>query len=162
LRSQGLPATIGGLCFLCDHSEGKGSVDPLMRIDFATLVRSPRPNTFLLAPPGFCPATRIDAQSPLFGVSAARLREAFLQVALAKPRVSHVLKDDLALYDNFVARSALFGFPDLIAARFIDVDGGRSRLAVYSRSVFGHSDLGVNRKRVLSWMRELERTVPPV
>ena len=61
-----------------------------------------------------------------------------------------------------LARSALFGFPDLIAARFVDVDGGRSGLAVYSRSVFGHSDLGVNRKRILAWMQELERTVPPV
>lgn len=137
-------------------------MDPLSRIDFATLVRPQRPNTFLLAPSGFCPAAKIDAQSPVFGVSAARLRQAFLQVALAKPRVSHVLKDDLALYDNLVARSALFGFPDLIAARFVDVDGGRSGLAVYSRSVFGHSDLGVNRKRILSWMQELERAVPPV
>jgi uncharacterized protein (DUF1499 family) len=135
-------------------------VDPLSRIDFVALVRPRSPNTFLLAPPGLCSAAKIDAPSPVFRVTPARLRQAFLQVALAKPRVSHVLKDDLGLYDNLVARSALFGFPDLIAARFVDVEGGCSGLAVYSRSVLGHSDLGVNRRRIMSWMQELQRSVP--
>jgi uncharacterized protein (DUF1499 family) len=59
-----------------------------------------------------------------------------------------------------VARSALFGFPDLIAARFFDVEDRGSTLAVYSRSVLGHSDLGVNRRRILSWIRELEADLP--
>jgi uncharacterized protein (DUF1499 family) len=131
-------------------------MDQLARVDFAELVRPRSPNSFLLAPPGFCRMASTDVPSPSFALPAGRLRQAFLRVALAKARVSHVLKDDLELYDNLVARSALFGFPDLIAVRFVDTQDGRSTLAVYSRSVVGHSDLGVNRRRILSWIRELE------
>ena len=135
-------------------------MDQLARIDFVELVRPRSPNTFLLAPSGFCRRASIDVPSPSYALPAANVRQAFLRVALAKPRVSHVLKDDVALYDNLVARSAMFGFPDLIAARFVDAEDGRSTLAVYSRSVVGHSDLGVNRRRILSWIRELEAGLP--
>ena len=135
-------------------------MDQLARIDFVELVRPRSPNTFLLAPTGFCSKASIDVPSPSYAMPAAYVRQAFLRVALAKPRVSHVLKDDVSLYDNLVARSAVFGFPDLIAARFFDVEDRGSTLAVYSRSVLGHSDLGVNRRRILSWIRELEADLP--
>lgn len=126
----------------------------LERIDFAALVRATSPNCFLVAPEGLCRASRADSVAPVFDVPAARLRQAFLRVALAKPRVSHVLKDDAGLYDNLVVVSALFRFPDLIGVRFIDLGEGRSTLALYSRSVVGHWDIGVNRSRSLAWLRE--------
>jgi len=137
-------------------------MDPLSRIDFSSLVRPRSPNTFLLAPAGLCEATQVDEVSQVYALPPAQLRQAFLRVALAAPRVSHVLKDDLGLYDNLVERSALFRFPDLIAARFIEAGPGKSALAIYSRSVYGHSDLGVNRKRVLGWVGELRSFVEPV
>ncbi len=134
----------------------------LERIEFETLVRARSPNTFLLAPEGLCRNAKPDVQSAHYGVPAAQLRHAFLAVALAKPRVSHTLKDDVALYDNLVQRSALFRFPDLIAVRFIDLGKGKSTLAVYSRSVYGRSDLGVNRARIMAWVREVQETIKPV
>ncbi|MBU6155409.1 MAG: DUF1499 domain-containing protein [Alphaproteobacteria bacterium] len=137
-------------------------MDPLSRIDFATLVRPRSPNTFLLAPDGLCAAAPVDRKASIYALPAARLRQAFLRVALATPRVSHVLSDDVGLYDNLVARSALLRFPDLIAARFVEAGGEKSTLAVYSRSVYGHSDLGVNRKRVLGWIEELRAFAEPV
>lgn len=137
-------------------------MDPLSRVDFPSLVRPRTPNTFLLAPDGLCTASRADRMASVYTLPAGRLRQAFLRVALGGPRVSHVLSDDVGLYDNLVARSALLRFPDLIAARFMDVGDGKSTLAVYSRSVYGHSDLGVNRKRVLGWVGELAAFAEPV
>lgn len=137
-------------------------MDSLSRIDFVSLVRPRSPNTFLLAPAGLCEATHVDQPAQVYALTPAELRQAFLRVALAAPRVSHVLKDDLGLYDNLVVRSALFRFPDLIAARFMEAGPGKSTLAIYSRSVYGHSDLGVNRKRVLGWIRELRSFAEPV
>jgi uncharacterized protein (DUF1499 family) len=134
----------------------------LERIEYETLVRARTPNTFLLAPEGLCRNAKPDVVASTYGVTASQLRQAFLAVALSKPRVSHALKDDQALYDNLLQKSALFGFPDLIAVRFMDLGKGRSTLAVYSRSVYGRSDLGVNRARIMAWVRELQETIKPV
>jgi uncharacterized protein (DUF1499 family) len=133
----------------------------LHRVDFATLTRPRSPNTFLIAPEGFCKAAKADQAAPKFAVSATKLRHAFLSVVIAQPRVSHTLADEGELYDDFIARSALFGFPDLVAAQFIAQGQGASTLAVYSRSVYGHSDLGVNRARTLRWLKLVDAAVKP-
>lgn len=125
------------------------------RIDFATLKRPSTPNTFLLAPEGLCKAAKADKITPIYGVKAAKLRQEFLNVVIAEPRVTHTFGDEVALYDDFVARSFVFGFPDLVSVAFLDLKGGQSTLALYSRSVYGRSDLGVNRARSLSWLAKL-------
>lgn len=132
------------------------------RIDFATLKRPRTPNTFLLAPEGLCGQAKIDMVAPVYAVPAAKLRQEFLRVAIAQPRTSHVFADEQGLYDDFVVRSALFRFPDLVAVKFIDLKGKSSTLALYSRSVYGRSDLGVNRKRSLAWLSALELVTKPV
>jgi uncharacterized protein (DUF1499 family) len=132
------------------------------RVDFATLTRPKTPNTFLMAPEGLCRQAKVDKISPVYGAPAARLRQEFLSVAIAQPRVSHSFADEIALYDDFIARSAVFRFPDLIAVKFLDVKGGRSTLALYSRSVYGRSDLGVNRARTLTWLTQLNAAVKPL
>ncbi len=53
---------------------------------------------------------------------------------------------------TYVQTSGLFGFPDYVSVRFIELDAGRSTLAVFSRSRLGQSDLGVNKKRVERWL----------
>ena len=63
--------------------------------------------------------------------------------------------------------------PRLHAAAVADAEGrtvlllgdsgkGKSTLAVYSRSVYGRSDLGVNRARIMAWVREVQETIKPV
>jgi len=123
--------------------------------DFATLERPRTPNTFLLAPEGLCKAARIDKAAPVYDLKAAKLRQAFLSVVIAEPRVTHSFADEAGLYDDFVARSYVFGFPDLVSVKFLDLKGGQSTLALYSRSVYGRSDLGVNRARSLHWLSKL-------
>lgn len=126
------------------------------RIDFGTLKRPRTPNTFLLAPEGLCKQSKIDVTAPVYPVPAATLRQELLNVVIAQPRTSHVFADEKGLYDDFVVRSALFRFPDLVAVKFIDLKGKTSTLALYSRSVYGRSDLGVNRKRSLAWLAALK------
>jgi uncharacterized protein (DUF1499 family) len=132
------------------------------RIDFETLKRPSSPNTFLLAPEGLCKQAKTDLVSSVYGVPAAKLRQEFLNIVIAQPRTSHALADEAVLYDDFVVRSALFRFPDLVAVKFLDLKGKRSTLALYSRSVYGRSDLGVNRRRSMDWIARLEAAVKPV
>jgi uncharacterized protein (DUF1499 family) len=61
------------------------------------------------------------------------------------------------LQAHFVARSALLNFPDLIAVQ-VQPD---STVVLYSRSVYGYSDLGVNRRRLESWVTALNETLKP-
>ena len=131
------------------------------RIDFVTLTKPRTPNTFLMAPEGLCKNAKIDAVAPAYGVAAAKLRQEFLRVAIAQPRVAHTFADEMGLYDDFVARSLVFRFPDLISVKFLDVKGGAT-LALYSRSVYGRSDLGVNRARTLAWLTQVNAVVKPL
>jgi hypothetical protein len=132
------------------------------RIDFATLKRPRSPNTYLLAPDGLCRVAKTDGAAPVFGVTAAKLRTEFLSIVIAEPRVSHTLADETGLYDDFVVRSALLGFPDLVSVKFLDVGKGQSTLALYARAVYGRWDMGVNRTRTQAWLRRLGATVKSV
>jgi uncharacterized protein (DUF1499 family) len=46
----------------------------------------------------------------------------------------------------------VFNFPDLIAAQVNEAGADQSMLVLYSRSVYGYSDLGVNRRRLDDWL----------
>jgi hypothetical protein len=132
------------------------------RIDFATLKRPQSPNTYLLAPEGLCREAKADGAAPVYDVPAGKLRSEFLGIVIAEPRVSHTLADEAGLYDDFVVRSAVLGFPDLVSVKFLDVGKGRSTLALYARAVYGRWDLGVNRTRTQTWLKRLGGAVKPV
>jgi uncharacterized protein (DUF1499 family) len=136
-------------------------VTEIARIDFKTLRRPLTPNTFLMAPEGLCERAKSDTTSPAFAVEAAVLRQEFLRIVIAQPRVAHKFADEAGLYDELVVRSAVFGFPDLVAVKFLARKGKRSTLALYARAVYGFSDLGVNRARSLRWLRLLAAAVKP-
>jgi uncharacterized protein (DUF1499 family) len=54
-----------------------------------------------------------------------------------------------------VVRSALMNYPDIVIAEAAAVEGGTG-LWLYSRSLIGWSDMGVNRARVMAWLEALE------
>ena len=56
---------------------------------------------------------------------------------------------------TYVQTSGLFGFPDYVSVKFIEIDAANSTLAIFSRSRLGKSDLGVNKKRVEAWLGQL-------
>ncbi len=88
-----------------------------------------------------------------FDVSVDRLRERWREVVAAQPRVELLSED--GQQSDYVQRSARFRFPDIITVRFISVSPSQSTLAIYSRSVYGNGDFGVNRKRIEAWLKNL-------
>ena len=81
-------------------------------------------------------------------------------VATGQPRTYEVALYPDRLQAHYVARSALFNFPDLIMVQVTKADAGQQHLIMYSRSVYGHSDLGVNRQRVDTWLAALQTKIP--
>ena len=125
-------------------------------IEFETFARGPRPNQYLVCPPHLCTA-KTDATSPVYEVPRDVLRQAWLALMAAQPRVAHVGTSSNADQYDFIQRSKWLRFPDTITVKFIDLQEGQSTLAIYSRSHYGYSDLGVNRKRIESWLESLDQ-----
>jgi uncharacterized protein (DUF1499 family) len=129
---------------------GDGAVAEPMP-DFETLVPPSSPNYYIVLPTNFSTAAA-DAESPVFTVQVETLEAVALSVIRAQPRVTEVGADPEARQYAFVQRTAILRFPDTVTIRFFDLGDGRSTLAMFSRSKFGRSDLGVNRARVESWL----------
>lgn len=127
---------------------------PIDAIDFATLVRPTSPNTYLVCPIGFSVA-ELDQEAPIFKVSRNTLVSAWLDMIQDQARTVEVDKSDDGYQRTFVQRTWLAGFPDVITVRFIAPSEETATLAIYSRSQYGHGDLGANKKRVTAWLSDL-------
>jgi uncharacterized protein (DUF1499 family) len=128
-------------------------------MDIAHIVRPASPNTALAAPQGFDPAP--DIVTPRYRLAAERLFALIQTVAAGQTRTfqSALYPDQLQVH--YVVRSAWLNFPDLVTVA-IQPDGpASSTMILYSRSVYGHSDLGVNRARVEAWLGALQTQIPP-
>jgi uncharacterized protein (DUF1499 family) len=130
------------------------AVGDIESVDFAALKLTDKPNQFLMCPPGLCAATP-HADSPVFDVSVEQLREHWHDVIAVRPRVELLAEDKEGQQFDYVQRSARFRFPDIITVRFISVSSSQSTLAIYSRSLYGKSDFGVNRERIDAWLKTL-------
>ena len=119
-------------------------------IDMAHLERPETPNTALAAPDGFTPTP--DIITPVYNRPADDLYAAVIEMAKRQERTYLLKRYDDRRQAHFVARSTPLGFPDLIAVQVLEDGPGRSRLVIWSRSVYGYSDFGVNRKRVARWL----------
>lgn len=127
-------------------------------VDFASLQRGPAPNQYLLCPEGLC-TTQTDGAAPVFDVPADQLQVAWDEMVAAEPRTQVLRRDVTNMEVDYVQRSRLFRFPDVISVRFIPVDDAHSTLAIYSRSVYGKGDMGVNHARIDGWLAKLKARV---
>ncbi len=127
-------------------------------VTFETLKRRSSPNDALACPPELCGA-QADLLSPVFPIDVPALRKALSRALATERRLTLVNIDDQTPADRYVQRSERMRFPDTIVVRYISLPGGRSTLAIYSRSQLGHSDLGVNLARVERWLNKLKREV---
>ena len=123
-------------------------------VEFATVQRPSTPNTYLVAPAGVT-SIAPDAAAPEFDVSPTELKARWERMAAAQPRVVKVGESQDGQQLDYVQRTRLVRYPDFITVRFLPLEGGRSTLAVYSRSVYGHGDMGVNKSRVTEWLKAL-------
>jgi uncharacterized protein (DUF1499 family) len=148
-----LAALLLALLLPACRGTGAEGLPPPEPIDMAGLTRPATPNTALAAPAGFAPAP--DIATRRYAVPPDRLFAAIRGVALSQPRtVLHAAFDERR-QAHFVARSALMNYPDLIAVQVTP----ESELILWSRSVYGRSDFGVNRARLAAWLDALERAI---
>jgi hypothetical protein len=121
-------------------------------VDPATAERTGRPNDYLVAPEGVAaaPADRVAK------VHETEPRALLFQFdAVARPAGAKVVAGSVDdLWITYVQRSMVFGFPDYISVRAVEVEGG-SALVIWSRSRYGQSDLGVNKQRIDGWLTQI-------
>ena len=154
-----LIATLLGLLFPACGQSGAAGVTPAPAGFLSHLERPASPNSALAAPAGFTPAP--DLVLAPYPVPAATLAAALRATALAAPRIYQLGASADGLEMQFVARSAVANFPDLIVARISSLRDNESSLVLYSHSLYGHSDFGVNRKRLRQWLTALDQRLPP-
>jgi uncharacterized protein (DUF1499 family) len=123
-------------------------------IDFHQLSLPKTPNFYLICPPNFCNA-HANQYSPEFNVNVKELESRSLSLIAQQPRVNLISSQAAKHQYQFVQRSLIFRFPDYIDVQFIPVSQDKSTLAMFSRSKYGHSDLGVNKKRLQKWLELL-------
>ena len=143
----------------CGFPAAEGLPTPPV-MDIAHITRPASPNTALAAPSGFSPPP--DIVTPPYQLAGrpdcSRLRR------LSQPNNHSTFKAALypdQLQAHYVARSVVFNFPDLIMVQVQPETPDTSDLIIWSRSVYGEGDLGVNRKRVQAWLGALDSKLPP-
>ncbi len=127
------------------------------QVDFAHLDLPSRDNAYLMCPadPLIC-NLKADEASPIFPVDPARLRDRWMEMAAAEPRVHLVSSEKDRQHLVYIQHSFFFRFPDIITVEFLPTGNGRSTLALLSRSRYGKGDLGVNAARVGAWIAKLK------
>lgn len=144
-----LPRLLARAFPLCGTEGAQGIPAPGL-LDFGALAR-PRPrNACLGAPPGM--HVRPDILTRRRDAPPARLYATLRRVAEAQPRTFLLAAYDGQLQAHYVARSRRANFPDLIALQ-VTPD---SMPLLYSRSVYGTLDFGVNRNRLVTWLTALD------
>lgn len=148
---------IGLILPACGFSAAEGLPTPTP-MDTAQIVRPASPNTALAAPEGFNPPP--DIVTPSYPVQADHLFAQIQAVAAGHPSTYQAAVYADRLQAHYVVRSVPFNFPDLVMVQVTKAGAESSTLIIYSRSVYGHSDLGVNRQRVATWLAALQTKIP--
>lgn len=124
-------------------------------ISFESLKLKASPNQFLVCDPDLCDAEP-HRQNQAYDLPADELRSRVEAIITRSPRVTHVNTDDALQQLDYIQRTPMMQYPDLITIRIAPLTDGTSTLYVYSRSVYGYGDGGVNQARIEAWLDELE------
>ena len=115
-------------------------------------------NEYIVAPPKFTPA-RVSDTAPIYDVSADKLEQIADRIIKRQPRMQILPTDETLRRHEYVQRTLLFRFPDVITVQIIPIAEQRSTLAAHSYSIYGASDLGVNSQRIKSWLAAIDTEV---
>jgi len=146
---------VGGVYMIrnVSHDPAVWHVDPL------TAPTPDTPNSYRMVPviEGYEPVTqeRIDRESPIYDANPALISQAFDEFVLRQPRTERIAGTPETGWMTYVQQSEVMRFPDYISVLFLDLGNGQSTVAIFSRSRYGHSDLGVNANRVERWLSSL-------
>ncbi len=137
---------------------GAGGLTPVAPVEFDTLELPASPNTCLVGPASYAgPKHLTHAPWP---VTPAVLWATLNRLAAGFPRTWKLGEFPERAQAQWVERSALMNYPDIIAAEVRPAPEGAA-LLLYSRSLFGWSDLGVNKARAERWLAALDAALQP-
>ena len=142
-----------GLVLPACGAEGAAGLPVPGVMDMTAIVRPSTPNVFLAGPAGMKPQPDLPVP-PIDGPADAWFQTAS-RVFKAQPRVYEAAVFPKQRQIHFVARTAMMNFPDLVTVEIDPAGPDHSTITIWSRSVYGQSDLGVNRKRVETWLAAL-------
>lgn len=130
--------------------------DPkIWHIDPLKIAQSDSPNDYRVAPEN---ATKqpIDRVAPVYDERAMILAQAWDDFVLSQMDTVRIAGLPSELLMTYVQRTPRLKFPDYITVQFIERDDGLTTIAIYSRSRYGQGDMGVNKARVDTWLKNLE------
>lgn len=89
-----------------------------------------------------------------YNVSKVTLKKQWDHMLMQQPRVAVVESDNDQV--KYVQSSKTFKLKDIIIVQFNEIDSKHSSLYLYSHSVSGYWDFGVNCKRIHTWLAGLK------
>jgi uncharacterized protein (DUF1499 family) len=137
-------------------ADGAAGLPAPVPMDMTKIERPATPNTFLAGPDGMTP--RPDAPTGPFAMQAAQLYQKSRAIFSCQPETYVAAEFADRLQIHYVVRSALLNFPDLVTVQANAIGANQSSLIIWSRSVYGRSDFGVNRERTLAWLAALQQS----
>ena len=134
-----------------------GSRLDIGRVNWSTLTRHETPNDALVCPANHCPNAKPDAEPKIYPIAPAELLARLRRIALAEPDTTELYcGTDCDRTARILQHTRLMRFPDTIDIEILPVADNQSTLAIYSRSLIGRGDLGVNRARIERWLAKLD------
>jgi uncharacterized protein (DUF1499 family) len=124
-------------------------------VNWTTLTRHKTPNDALVCPAGLCPKAKPDREPKTYGLSPDGLLARLKAVALAEPGTVEMPGTRNERRAHFIQYTRLMRYPDTIDVEVISAGENQSTLAIYSRSLVGRKDFGVNRARIARWLEKL-------
>jgi Protein of unknown function (DUF1499) len=157
-----------GLILPACGADGAAGLPTPVLMDMSRIERPATPNTFLAGPEGMRPEPDLVLKPEM--LTSRALYDKARVVFGGQPRVyvAAVFPDQFQVH--YVVRSALLNFPDLVTVQVNSpagvnsgagansVTAGFSTLVIWSRSVYGRSDFGVNRERTMAWLAALQHS----
>lgn len=119
------------------HDIARWHVDPV------AAVLPPSPNAHRIGP---------ETPEAVFSLAPEQLAAIVSRTLAAEPRTRRLASSNDGLHTTWVQRSLLLGFPDYVSVRVVPRGEEGAALAIFSRSRYGYSDLGVNRARAEAWL----------
>lgn len=145
-----------GLLLPACGADGAAGLPVPPPMDMTKIERPGTPNTFLAGPAGMRPAPDVVTEEQ--ALPATTLYQNARVVFSGQPGTYVAAEYPDLLQVHHVVRSTLLNFPDLVTVQVNAVGADRSILLIWSRSVYGRSDFGVNRQRTLAWLAALKQS----
>jgi uncharacterized protein (DUF1499 family) len=137
-------------------ARGPDGLPPPEPVHFAKLRLPSSPNAHLAAPPGV--TNERHETLPLLQVQPDVAWTVLRALGDGMERVWKMAEWPAMRQAQWVARTRWMNFPDLINGQIMELPGGTG-LFLYSRSLVGHSDFGVNAQRVATWRAAFDRAL---